>query len=127
MEAKTAHQKPVTKATGHFWYQRITAITLIPLTVWVLVFMDKALNVPHAETEAWLLSPVNAAIIVVWVLAAFYHAALGVQVVLEDYVSTVSLRLWMIRFTNLIFLLLGIAALSAVVYIFLQGNYGLSL
>lgn len=104
-------------ATGHFWYQRVTALALIPLSVWLLVLLNKALTAPYADTVVWLASPVNAAAIVAWTLAVIFHAALGVQVVIEDYVSTLSVRHLAIRATNLIFLVLGIAALSAVFFI----------
>ena len=127
MDAKSSHQNSAGNATSHFWYQRITAITLIPLSIWVLVLLNKALHAPYTETQAWLTSPINAAIIIVWIIAVFYHAALGIQVVIEDYVSTRSVRLWAIRIIHLIFSLLGIAALSAIVYILLQGNYDISL
>lgn len=124
MDSKTSRRKSASNATGHFWYQRITSIALIPLSFWLFVMLNKALHVPHAETLAWLTSPINAALIAFWTITAFYHAALGLQVVIEDYVSTIPLRLWSIRAVYLIFSLLGIAALSAIVFILLQGYYG---
>lgn len=127
MDAKMSHQNSADNATRHFWYQRITAITLIPLSIWGLVLFNKALHAPYAETADWIRSPVNAAIIIVWIIAVFYHAALGIQVVIEDYVSTRSVRLWVIRIIHLIFSVLGIAALAAMIYILLQGNYDISL
>lgn len=122
MEHKIAHEKvpgcfSVNNPTGHFWYQRVTAVALIPLSIWLVVFLNKALNVPYPEMLAWLTSPVNAIAIAAWIVAVIYHAALGVQVVIEDYVSTLSIRHLAIRVTNLIFLLLGVAALAAMAFI----------
>ncbi|MCQ8103735.1 succinate dehydrogenase, hydrophobic membrane anchor protein [Methylomonas sp. SURF-2] len=118
LPGKIADCFSIHNATGHFWYQRVTALALIPLSVWLLVLLNKALSAPYADTVAWLTAPVNAAAIVAWTLAVIFHAALGAQVVIEDYVSTLSTRQLAIRATNLIFLLLGIAASSAIVFIF---------
>jgi succinate dehydrogenase, hydrophobic membrane anchor protein len=128
MDYKAPPRRSKSDATGHFWYQRLTALALLPLSVWLLLFLNLALHAPYAETLAWLTSPVHAAALAVWSIVAIYHAALGLQVVLEDYVSTLSLRRWAIRVSYLIFSLLGIAALAAIIYIlYTQGNYGLRL
>lgn len=128
MDYKAPPRESRSNATGHFWYQRISAIVLLPLSVWLLVFLHKALHAPYAETVAWLTSPVHAVALIVWTLAAMYHAALGLQVVIEDYVSTLSRRRWAIFTIHLIFSILGIAALAAIIFIlYTQGNYGLSL
>lgn len=116
---KCADRLSVTSATGHFRYQRLSAVALLPLSVWLLVLLNKAMTAPYAETVAWLSSPLNALAIAAWTLAVIWHAALGVQVVIEDYVSTVSIRHWAICVTNLIFLVLGVAALAALIFIFL--------
>lgn len=118
--AKSADCFSVHNATGHFWYQRVTALALIPLSVWLLLLLNKALTAPYADTVAWLTSPVNALAIVAWTAAVIFHAALGVQVVIEDYVSTLSIRHLAIRVTNLIFLGLGIAALVAIFFILMD-------
>lgn len=103
--------------TAHFWYQRVTAIALIPLSVWLIILTNKALNSSYQETLDWLLSPINALALALWIVAVIYHAALGVQVVVEDYVSTLSVRHTIIRCTNLMFLFLGVAALAAMAFI----------
>ena len=116
---KAADFFSVHSGSGHFWYQRVTAVALVPLSIWLLVLLDKALGAPYADTVAWLKSPVNAMAIIAWTVAVVYHAALGVQVVIEDYVSTIPVRNLAIRATNLIFLALGVAALLAIIIIFL--------
>ncbi|MCQ8129448.1 succinate dehydrogenase, hydrophobic membrane anchor protein [Methylomonas rivi] len=118
--AKIADCFSIHNATGHFWYQRVTAVALIPLSVWLLVLLNKALTAPYADTVAWLTSPTNAAAIIAWTAAVIFHAALGVQVVIEDYVSTLSARHLAIRATNLIFLALGVAALTAIFFILMD-------
>lgn len=104
---------------AHWWYQRLTAIALVPLSFWLLVFLFKALHAPYHDTVQWLMSPLNGFCLGTWIAAVVYHAALGVQVVLEDYVSTISVRHAAIRASNLLFLTLGIAAYTAIAIIWM--------
>ena len=97
-------------ATRHWLIQRITAIILIPLTFKVIVFLNLCLNAPYQETKAWLASPDNLAWILVWVATVFYHAALGMQVVIEDYVGNQGLQALLIKLINLSFLILTVTA-----------------
>ncbi|MDX8126300.1 succinate dehydrogenase, hydrophobic membrane anchor protein [Methylomonas sp. BW4-1] len=115
---KAADFFSVHSGSGHFWYQRVTAVALVPLSIWLIVLLNKALNAPYADTVDWLSSPFNTLAIIAWTVAVVYHAALGVQVVIEDYVSTIPVRNLAIRATNLIFLVLGVAALLAIIIIF---------
>lgn len=107
--------------TRHWWLQRVTAVALIPLSFWLISLLNMSMNAPFAETVAWLASPLNTVCVVFWVLAVFYHAALGVQVVIEDYVSTEWLKIVSVWSVNLIFMFLGLAALIAIFRIISAG------
>lgn len=100
--------------TGHWWMQRVTAVALIPLSFWPVKFMGLGLAAPYQQTVEWLASPINSACIVAWIIAVFYHAALGLQVVIEDYVAAEGVKIITIWTANLAFLFLAIAALLAV-------------
>lgn len=73
---------------GHWRAQRITAIALIPLTLWLLLVVDGLRGAPYFVFVAFMGSPLNAALLIAWVVAMLYHAQLGLQVVVEDYVHT---------------------------------------
>jgi succinate dehydrogenase / fumarate reductase membrane anchor subunit len=94
--------------------QRVTAVALIPLSFSLIIFLDLSLNAPYQETVEWLVAPVNTVCIVAWVLAVFYHAALGLQVVIEDYIAAEGVKIVAVWTVNLSFLLLALAALIAV-------------
>ncbi|WP_305907997.1 succinate dehydrogenase, hydrophobic membrane anchor protein [Methylomarinum sp. Ch1-1] len=100
--------------TGHWWLQRVTAVALIPLSVWMLKLLKMISVAPYAETIAWLTEPLNTACIAAWTIAVFYHAALGVQVVIEDYVSTEWLKIVAVWVNKLVCLFLAGMALLAI-------------
>ncbi|MCK9396803.1 MAG: succinate dehydrogenase, hydrophobic membrane anchor protein [Methylobacter sp.] len=100
--------------TVHWWMQRVTAAALIPLSFWLIKFMGLGLTAPYQQSVDWLASPVNSVCIAAWIIAAFYHAALGLQVVIEDYVAAEGPKIISIWAANLAFLFLAIAALLAV-------------
>ena len=76
-----------TKTGVHHWIvQRLTAIALVPLSIW-FVYSVVALNgADHAAFKAWLSGHGNLVLMLSFVIALFYHAYLGLQVVVEDYV-----------------------------------------
>lgn len=100
--------------TSHWWMQRVTAVALIPLSFWLIYFLGLSLAAPYQQTMAWLATPINSLCIVAWIIAVFYHAALGLQVVIEDYIAAEGPRIISIWAANLAFLFLAIAALLAV-------------
>lgn len=104
-----------TSAVGHWRYQRYTAVALLPLTIWLLILLNLGLHAPYAETLAWVSAPLNSIAVSLWIIGVTYHAALGVQVVLEDYVSNLKTRQLAVLASNLAFLALGGAAISALI------------
>ncbi len=107
--------------TSHWWMQRVTAVALIPLSFWLIIFLDLSLNSSYQEMIEWLASPLNTLGMVAWVLAVFYHAALGLQVVIEDYIAAEGVKIVAVWTVNLSFLLLALATLIAVFRILLIG------
>ncbi len=107
--------------SGHWWLQRVTAVALVPLSFWFFALMELVFKADFAEMTAWLSAPFNAACIIAWILAVFYHAALGVQVVIEDYVSGEWQKIVSVWAANLLFFFLGLMALVAVLRIITTG------
>jgi succinate dehydrogenase / fumarate reductase, membrane anchor subunit len=82
--------------THHWWMQRVTAVALVPLAIWFVVGVVQHLGADHAAVKAWLSGPVSATLMVLLIAATFHHAALGLQVVIEDYVAREGLRLGLV-------------------------------
>jgi len=107
--------------TSHWWAQRVTAIGMVPLMLWLVVGLAANAGGTHADAVAWLGHPVNAVIMVVLFGVLFYHASLGLQVVLEDYVSHKGVRLGIVLGVRFLALLLATTAIFAVLTIALGG------
>ena len=74
------------EGAGHWWAQRVTAIALIPLTLWFAVTVIGLSHADYATLKGWAGKPGNASLLILTVLTVLYHAQLGLQVVIEDYV-----------------------------------------
>lgn len=73
--------------TEHWWHQRLTAIALVPLTIWFVIAVISHLGADHAQVTAWLKgSPFSAIMLILTAAVTFHHAQGGLQVVIEDYV-----------------------------------------
>jgi succinate dehydrogenase / fumarate reductase membrane anchor subunit len=74
------------EGVGHWWMQRMTALALIPLGIWFVASVVRLAGADHAAITQWLSAPFTLGALALTIFAAFYHAALGLQVVIEDYI-----------------------------------------
>lgn len=107
--------------TGHWWAQRLSALALIPLAVWFVGSVIAMAGADHAAMMAWIGSPVVAGFLILLIVATFYHAVLGVQVVIEDYVHHEGMKFAAIIALKGAAIVLGLAAVLAVLTILFQG------
>ena len=99
------------EATHHFWLQRLTALALIPLTLWFCFSIAFLPEASHVAVIAWLQSSFNAVMMILVVLISFHHAQLGLQVVTEDYIAHHGYRLaiiFAIKFMSYFMMVLGV-------------------
>jgi succinate dehydrogenase / fumarate reductase membrane anchor subunit len=99
--------------THHWWHQRVSAVALILLTTWFAVSM--ILNTPadHLHVRAWVSSPVTMVMLIVTVFFGLWHAALGMQVVIEDYVHSEGVKIGLILAIKCLAVLLAVATVVA--------------
>lgn len=74
--------------TGHFWWQRVTAVVLAILVPWLVGLLVSLVGADLEFVRATIAKPWNTIVLALFVAALFWHAKLGVQVVIEDYVHT---------------------------------------
>lgn len=72
----------------HFIVQRVTALALALLVLWFVWLVLSAMHADYATARALVAQPLNAVLLLAFVVAIFWHAQLGLQVVIEDYVHT---------------------------------------
>jgi len=70
----------------HWWLQRLTAVALIPLTIWFTFAVAMFGNTSYAAVLEWLQSPTVIVFLVLFIVVTFYHTQLGLRVIIEDYV-----------------------------------------
>lgn len=103
--------------TSHFWAQRVSAVALVPLTVWFVICLAMQFGASYSSVTGWLSSPFQATLLVLYLVAVFYHAKLGLQAVVEDYVHEEKLKLATLILLQLIYILMGVAAIVSVIVI----------
>jgi succinate dehydrogenase / fumarate reductase membrane anchor subunit len=108
--------------TEHWWIERVTAAALVPLSLWFVFSVLSMLGAEQPVVAAWAARPLNAALLLALILMIFRHAALGLQVVLEDYVQGAALRTASILAVKGTALLLGLMAALAVTKLFLAAH-----
>ena len=99
------------EASQHFWVQRLTALALIPLTLWFCFSLVLLPEASYSQVLSWLTSPFNAVMMILTVLISFHHAHLGLQVIIEDYISHYYYRLLAIltvKFISYFMMALGV-------------------
>jgi succinate dehydrogenase / fumarate reductase membrane anchor subunit len=72
--------------TSHWWHQRLSAVALIPLSAWFVSAILTHMRDSHSNVVAWISSPFVTVMLLGMLIGVFYHAKLGLQVVIEDYV-----------------------------------------
>ncbi len=105
------------EGVNHWWAQRITAVMLIPLWLWFVISLLSVARADYAVVIAWIGHPINTALLVVLLLGTFYHAILGIQVVIEDYVHHEMTKLIALVLTQLGLIVLATTAIVAVLRI----------
>ena len=107
--------------THHWWMQRVTAISNIPLIIFLIAFVISHLGASRAEVVASVANPFVAILLALTMISVLWHMRLGLQVVIEDYVHGHGTKLAALLANSFFTAALGIAALYAI----LKMSFGL--
>lgn len=102
------------EGVAHWWAQRVTAIALVPLAVWFVINIVRGV---HSElfVLSFITSPLNALLTIFFIGAALYHGALGMQVVIEDYVHCKARKLVLLLLVQFVTIFTAAATILAVI------------
>jgi succinate dehydrogenase / fumarate reductase, membrane anchor subunit len=106
----------------HWWAQRMTALALIPLSLWFVASIVFLVDVDHATAMWWLGSPVTLGLMSLFLVALIYHAVLGLQVVIEDYVHGHAAKLVLLLLVKAAGFVLGTAGIVAMLIVVIYGG-----
>lgn len=104
-------------AAEHWWLQRVTAVSLVPLGLWFVIALLRLPDFSYATVVDWAQRPLTSILLILTVLAIGYHSYLGVQVVIEDYVHAKGLKVLSLIASAFAHTALSIAALFAILKI----------
>jgi succinate dehydrogenase / fumarate reductase membrane anchor subunit len=101
----------------HWWSQRLTAIALVPLTLWFIYSVIHLSGAPHRAVIDWMSSPLTLGLMLALIVATFHHLQLGVQVVIEDYVHDERLKIGGVLAVRALSVLLALMCIVSVLKI----------
>lgn len=119
---------PLAKARGlgsaksgtHHWIaQRLTAIALVPLSIWFVFSLVCMTDMDYGAAIEWVNTPLVAVFLLLFIIALFHHAQLGIQVVIEDYIDCKVMKITGLILLKLVSFFAGLAAAIAVLKIYL--------
>lgn len=126
-------RSPLGKALGrgsaksgvsHWWWQRVTAVALVPLSIWFLVALLGLPSLDLATVSLWIGSGWTPVFLLLFVWALAAHSALGVQMVIEDYVYAKGAQLVALLAVDFLHAVIAVAGSYAVLRIaFTTGSF----
>ena len=102
---------------GHWWAQRLTAVALVPLLIWFVASVCAMTASDFAAVREWVASPLVSILLVLLSIATFYHAQLGLKVVIEDYIHNRWLKISGIALVKFAAIALAVTTIFSIVKI----------
>lgn len=100
--------------THHWIMQRLTSVALLILMPWALWAVNAHIvGASYAEVVAWIAQPLNAILAILLVITIHYHAVLGLQTVIEDYIHHEGLKIFKLVGQRLLYTASAIACIYA--------------
>ena len=102
------------KGSHHWRWQRISAIGLIPLTLWFMFAMVDHIGDDYATVAGWIAQPYVAVLLVLYIGFMFFHGQLGMQEIIEDYIHDQKLKSICLFMTRAVLIASALAGLYAI-------------
>lgn len=112
--ARVQAQASLHHGAGEWLLQRTTSVALVPLGLWFIFSTFSLAGADYEQARAWLGGTFNSTAMILFVVALFWHAQLGVKVIIEDYVHHDGVKLASLMLVNFVVIALGLACIVAV-------------
>ncbi len=111
--------------TAHWWAQRVTALAILPLSLWFILSLVSLSggDAPVLMALIWAASPLNAALLLALIVATFHHAQLGMQVVIEDYIKPGTCKMVTLLVVRGLIVLLALVCVISVLKLSVFGTF----
>ena len=110
------------EGVSHWWWQRLTAVALVPLVLWFIWSLIAAESLTFPTVHAWLADPAHALGMILLVSVLALHSQLGIQVVIEDYVQHHALKVLALVASSFAHVLIGVAGILSVLLVAFGGS-----
>ena len=104
---------------SHWKVQRVSAMINIPLIIWFVISIISLRDYSFNENINWLKQPINCILISLMLTSIFYHSSLGLQVVIEDYISETKIRKFLIFSSKITLFLLFAISIGSIINIYI--------
>ncbi len=131
MEKSSSLRTPIKRARGlgashsgthHFWVQRVSAVALIPLSMWFMVeILTTLIGADRAGVAAWIANPITALVLAALIVAMFIHARIGIHEIIADYVPHEGKKITLVLLTNALIYGFGAVSLMAIARLHFYG------
>jgi succinate dehydrogenase membrane anchor subunit len=105
------------EGTGHWWAQRVTAVALLPLTLWFVVSLLTLPGLDYETVRTWASVPITGFLALLLVAVLTYHSYLGTIVIIEDYVTSSGMKVLSLMVLRFLYVLAGGAAIFSILRI----------
>ncbi|MGN8020500.1 succinate dehydrogenase, hydrophobic membrane anchor protein [Phyllobacterium sp. 22229] len=103
------------EGTEHFWRQRLTAVANVPLMLFFIGLVIYLHRASYAETRAALSHPLTGLVLLMVIISGLYHMRLGMQVIIEDYVTSEGKKIACLMLNTFFTLVVGVACVFAII------------
>jgi len=103
--------------TAHWWAQRVTAVALIPLTLWLFFSLVSLPALDYQTARTWLALPISGFLAALTVAVLAYHSYLGTAVIIEDYVHGAARKVPSLMLLRFLYVLVGGAGIFAILHV----------
>lgn len=105
------------EGVGHWWWVRVSAVALVPLSLWFVLSLTGLRDLEYLTVRSWVGEGWNPILLVAMIGLTVYHSALGLQVVIEDYVHAKTAKLFTLFASTFVHGIVGVACVFAIIKI----------